>query len=109
MASDLTNQDDLNGAHEDDDGTGIYWFKSPDGRVEQIFVPRIKKSRFDELVDDLKSAGKQTLDAYRWVPERTATPEILVARRGGGKCKSDVDCVDSSCRCIKGRCLQKSQ
>lgn len=108
MGLDLTRPDDLAKVQENDDGTGIYWFKSPDETIEQIFIPRITKSRFDELVDDLKKAGKQLLDAYRWVPESVATPEGLVARRGGGKCKSDLDCIDSSCRCIKGRCLQKS-
>lgn len=108
MGADLTSQADLDKTHQDDEGTGIYWFKSQDDKIEQIFIPRINKRRFDELVEDFKQAGKQSLDAYRWVPERVAAPEVLVARRAGGKCKNDLDCIDSSCRCINGRCLQKT-
>lgn len=106
-ARDITNPIILDNVHEDDEGTGVYWFIDPSGQYEQVFVPRIKLIRARELADDFSQAGKQKLDAYRWIPDRIEDAQSLVSRPCGGVCQSDIDCVDNACRCIKGRCRRK--
>ena len=64
-AEDITKPDTLVNIHENDEGTGIYWFVDSSGRCEQGFVARIAKARARELADDFYKAGKQTLDAFR--------------------------------------------
>jgi hypothetical protein len=107
MAEDITKPDTVQNHHEDDAGTGIYWFIGQDERYEQVFIPRIKRRRAVELATDFDSPGRQKLEAYRWVPVYVETPESLVGRACGGKCERDIDCVDNSCHCIRGRCRRK--
>ena len=107
-AQDITNNDTLANVHEDDEGTGIYWFKDDNtGELEQVFVPRIKAKRAHELAEDFSLAGRQRLDAYRWVPDHIETAQSLVSKPCGGNCSSNIDCVDHACRCIRGRCRRK--
>lgn len=106
-AENITKPGSLANVHEDDEGTGIYWFVDSSGQSEQIFVPRITRTRADELADDFAKAGKQTLDAYRWVPDQLESAQSLVSKSCGGTCRSNLDCVDNACRCIKGRCRRK--
>jgi hypothetical protein len=107
MAENITRPDTLSNVHENDEGTGIYWFKDAKDRFEQVFVPRITKQRADELAQDFKSAGNQSLDAYRWVPDQIESAQSLISKPCGGKCQKDIDCVDNACRCIRGRCSRK--
>lgn len=107
MAKDITRPDTLTGVHDDDEGTGIYWFRDSSGQFEQIFVPSITRSRSHELANDFGTAGKQTLDSCRWVPDQVETVQSLVSRRGGGTCRKDLDCVDNACKCINERCRRK--
>ena len=107
MADDITKPETVENVHDDDEGTGIYWFVDSSGRNEQVFVPRITRKRAKELASDFEKPGKQTLDAYRWVPDQLESAQSLVAKPCGGKCKKDIDCVDNACRCIKGRCRRK--
>jgi hypothetical protein len=107
MMQDITQPDTVVGVHEDDEGTGIYWFIDPNGRIEQVFVPRITRSRANDLAADFQRAGKQSLDAYRWVPDQRANAQSLVSQVCGGSCQSNIDCIDSACRCIRGRCRRK--
>ena len=107
-AEDITNRDTLVNVHEDDEGTGIYWLKDEDsGELEQVFVPRIKAKRAHELAEDFRVAGRQRLDAYRWVPDQIENVRTLVSKSCGGRCRSNIDCVDNACRCIRGRCRRK--
>ncbi|MGJ5065221.1 hypothetical protein [Bradyrhizobium oligotrophicum] len=107
MTKDITKPDTVKNAHDDDEGTGIYWFKSPNDMFEQVFIPRITRQRAKELASDFDTAGKQTLDAYRWVPDYVESAQSLVSTPCGGKCKTDLECVDNACRCIEGRCKRK--
>jgi hypothetical protein len=106
-AKDITKPESLVNVHEDDEGTGIYWFIDSGGQYEQVFVPRIRQTRARELADDFSGVSKQTLDAYRWVPDQVESAQSLVSRPCGGVCQSHIDCVDNACRCIKGRCRRK--
>ena len=110
MANDITKSETVKAVHEDDEGTGIYWFVDANDQYEQVFVPDITRDRAKELADDFDKLGqgsKRKLDAYRWVPKQVETAQSLVGKACGGKCDSDLDCVDSSCRCISGRCRRK--
>jgi len=107
-AENITKPNTLTNVHEDDEGTGIYWFKDEySGQLEQVFVPRIKLTRARELADDFSKAGKQRLDAYRWVPDQIESAQSLVSKPCGGSCNKNLDCVDNACRCINGRCQRK--
>lgn len=44
-AKNITRSETLTNVHEDDEGTGIYWFIGATGEYEQVFVPRIKRQR----------------------------------------------------------------
>jgi hypothetical protein len=105
MAEDITR--DVRNAHDDDEGTGIYWFKDSKGVYEQVFIPRITRKRANDLASDFETVGKQSLDAYRWVPDQVETAQSLVSKPCGGKCQSDLDCIDNACRCINKRCRRK--
>lgn len=107
MAENITRKDTLDGVAVDAQGTGIYWFINLSGEHEQIFVPRITQERLEELAKDFDRPGKQKLDAYRWVPDKLEDAGALVMQSCGGSCKSDLDCIDSACRCIKGQCRRK--
>jgi hypothetical protein len=107
QTKDITKRKTLTNVHENDEGTGIYWFLDGSGRREQIFVPRVRHERADELAGDFNVAGNQKLEAYRWVPEQIETVQSLVSKPCGGKCQEDIDCVDNACRCIDGQCRRK--
>jgi len=107
MGKDITRQDTLANVHDDDEGTGIYWFIDQKGEYEQVFVPRIKRQRAQELAVDFDRAGQQSLDAYRWVPEQVESAQTLMSKPCGGSCQTDLDCIDSACRCIRNRCRRK--
>lgn len=105
---DITNRDTLANVHEDDEGTGIYWFRDDiSGELEQVFVPRIKARRAQDLAEDFRIAGRQRLDAYRWVPDQIQNAQSLVSSSCGGRCQSNIDCLDNACRCIRKRCQRK--
>jgi hypothetical protein len=104
---DISRPQTLDHLHDDDEGTGIYWFIDSQGKREQIFVPAIKRDRAKELAKDFAKAGKQKLDAYRWVPDQVEKADSLISRPSGGVCTKDIDCVDNACRCIDGRCQRK--
>ena len=106
-AEDITRPETVQNVHDEDDGTGIYWFKDPSGQYEQVFVPHVTRKRARELADDFGNPGKQHLDAYRWVTERVESAQSLVSKPCGGICASNLDCVDNACRCIGGRCRRK--
>src|SRR4051794_8719228 len=100
-AKDITRPETLTNIRKDDEGTGIYWFVSPAAEYEQVFVPAIKRQRAEELAADFAFAGKQKLDAYRWVPDKHESAQALIAAPcAGTSCKTDLDCVDNACRCI---------
>jgi hypothetical protein len=107
MAENITRPETVQNSHDDDEGTGIYWFVDPSGRYEQVFVPRITSQRAEELASDFDNAGKQTLDAYRWVPDQVESAQTLMGKPCGGKCQQNIDCVDPACRCIRGQCRRK--
>lgn len=107
MVENITRPETVQNVKEDDEGTGIYWFIDPSDRYEQVFVPRITRKRADELASDFNNAGKQSLDAYRWVPDHVEDAQSLVSKLCGGKCQRDIDCIDNACRCIKGQCRRK--
>ena len=110
MANDITKPDTVQNVHEDDEGTGIYWFVDGNGQYDQAFVPDITRQRAKELAEDFEQLGqvsKRKLDAYRWVPRQVESAQSLVGKQCGGKCNTDLDCVDNACRCIKGRCRRK--
>jgi hypothetical protein len=107
MAEDITRKETLEGIAADEEGTGIYWFVDPSAVYEQIFVPRITQTRFNELAKDFANPGKQKLDAYRWVPERFGGAASLTLQSCGGSCQGNLDCIDSACLCIKGECRRK--
>lgn len=107
MAEDITRSETVQNVHDDDEGTGIYWFVDGSGRVEQIFVPGITRSRSHDLASDFDSAGNQTLDSYRWVPDRVESIQSILSKPCGGTCSRNLDCVDPACKCIRGRCRRK--
>jgi hypothetical protein len=107
VAKDITKSESVQNAHENDEGTGIYWFIDDSQQYEQIFVPRITRARAKQLAKDFNVAGRQKLDAYRWVPDQIESAQSLVSKSCGGTCQSDIDCVDNSCRCIGGQCRRK--
>jgi hypothetical protein len=108
MAENITRPETIRNVHEDDEGTGIYWFvDDTSGQYEQVFVPRITGKRAEELATDFDRPGKQRLDAYRWVPDQVESAQSLVGKLCGGKCQKDLDCIDNACRCIKNRCRRK--
>jgi hypothetical protein len=107
MAVDITRPETLHTAGEHDEGTGIYWFAETGGRFEQVFVPNITRGRAVELAQDFTSAGRQKLDAYRWVPNSFEDVALLVKSMCTGACTGDLDCVNNACRCINGKCRRK--
>jgi hypothetical protein len=107
MAEDITKPNALD-APENDPGTGIYWFIDSNGRYEQVFIPSITRKRAIDLATDFDVAGRQTLDAYRWVPDRVANVASLTSSRCSGTCQRDIDCIDNACKCINGECRRKS-
>lgn len=107
MGKDITKPKTLENVHDEDEGTGIYWFLDPNGQYEQVFVPRIKRQRAHDLASDFDIAGKQKLDAYRWVPDQLEDARSLVSKACGGMCQNNLDCIDNACRCIQGRCRRK--
>jgi hypothetical protein len=107
MAENITRADALERASNNEMGTGIYWFVDNARRFEQIFVPSITYQRSRELAEDFNLGGRQTLDAYRWVPDKVEDVVSLVSRQCSGSCTRDLDCVDNACRCINGQCRRK--
>lgn len=108
MAENITRTETFNDVKADELGTGIYWFVDPSGVYEQIFVPRITQERFDELAKDFASPGKQKLHSYRWVPDSLEDAGVLAMQPCSSvSCRSNVDCVDNACICIKGKCSRK--
>jgi hypothetical protein len=105
MADDLTKGDVLERARDEDEGTGIYWFiDQRTGQPQKMFIPRITHTRADELARDLDRPGRQVVDAYRWVPDYVERADSLVNTVCGGRCNSDLDCVNNACRCINNIC-----
>ena len=107
MATDLTRPDSADSVEASQEGTAIYWFVTPDGRYEQVFVPRVIRDRAQDLARDFDQAGRQKLDAYRWVADSVESAASLVSRPCGGSCQRDLDCIDNACRCIRGQCRRK--
>jgi len=107
MAEDITKLETLRGIRDDENGTGIYWFRESTGRFEQVFVPSITRKRAVELADDFSVAGKQKLDAYRWVPNSVEDDLSLLSSSCSGTCNRHLDCVNNACRCIDGECRRK--
>lgn len=108
MADDITRPGTLKNVHDDDEGTGVYWFVDDNsGRYEQVFVPSITRKRAVELAGDFDRPGKQRLDAYRWVPEQVEGAQSLVESLCSGSCQKDLDCINNACRCLRGRCRRK--
>ncbi len=104
-AGDLTRPDTVENAHDDDRGTGIYWFIVPSGDEEQIFIPDITRGKANDIARQLGSLGN--VDAYRWVPESIRDAANLIQSKCGGRCKANIDCVNPACRCYSGRCQRK--
>ncbi|MCQ1839096.1 hypothetical protein [Neorhizobium galegae] len=102
---DITKSDSVENAHEDDRGTGIYWFTVPSGGEEQIFVPDITRAKANEIARHVDALGGA--QAYRWVPENTMDAAQLIQSKCGGRCQTNVECVNPACRCYNGRCQRK--
>jgi len=49
MTKDITRPETVKNVHDDDEGTGIYWFVDTSSRYEQVFVPSITRARAIEL------------------------------------------------------------
>jgi hypothetical protein len=107
VTKDITRPETLHGIGDEEDGTGIYWFVDGSGLFEQVFVPSIKRKRAEELAGDFNVAGRQRLDAYRWVPNRLQDEQSLLSSGCSGSCDRDLDCVNNACRCIDGECRRK--
>ena len=106
--SDLTDYETLGSTGNQDLGTGIYWFVTEERRYEQVFVPDLTLESFHGLATSFGIMSLYRLDAYRWVPQWRNSADALIMQTCGGKaCTSDLDCVDSACRCIEGRCRRK--
>ena len=106
--SDLTRLETLEKTGDQDLGTGIYWFVREERKYEQVFVPDLTLESFRGLAASFGIMSSYRLDAYRWVPQWQESADALIMQTcGGNACTSDLECVDSACRCIEGRCRRK--
>src|SRR5213083_3072948 len=92
---DLTDPDARSKAHPDDEGTAIFWLIDQNNTYEQLFAPGVTRARAEEIANELNTMNPWQLDAYRWVPDYVADASSLVAARCGGRCNSDLECVNN--------------
>lgn len=104
---DLTRPDWINSTHPNDEGTAIYWLLDQNGNYEQLFLPGVTRVRAEEIANQLNTMNNWTPDAYRWVPNQVEDISSLVRTQCGGRCNSDIDCVNNACRCTQNRCRRK--
>jgi hypothetical protein len=104
--NDITKKEQVRDHEPLEEGTGIYWFVDDAGRVEKLFAPRVTRARAGQIATDLAGPGRpQSLDAYRWIPERVEGADKLISTQcAGGRCASDSDCFDNACHCVRGFC-----
>jgi hypothetical protein len=104
---DLTNPDWISSAHAEDKGTGIIWLLGADNAYEQLFVPDITFAQLGIIVNAMAPMNSWSPDACRWVPATIQPAASLVQGECGGRCTSDLNCVNPACRCMSSRCRRK--
>jgi hypothetical protein len=57
MAEDITKPEHVRGIGPTTEGTEIYWFADPTGRVQKVFAPRITREHASQIARDFDWPG----------------------------------------------------